>query len=164
MDESYCYLYVPSDVQQYGASGAANINNSPHNYESTKNKGMSFAHLKIKEIRNYMYEIYAEQLFKVIDIEEFVKSEIENKGIVVIDEIDKLVRGQDASASSTKASDEGVQYDLLPLLDGTTVTINNKVKLRTRNILFVAGGAFEKVKPTELAIELQGRLPVNAKM
>lgn len=43
-----------------------------------------------------MYEIYAEQLFKVIDIEEFVKSEIENKGIVVIDEIDKLVRGQDA--------------------------------------------------------------------
>jgi ATP-dependent HslUV protease ATP-binding subunit HslU len=52
----------------------------------------------------------------------------------------------------------------LPLLDGTTITINNKVKLRTRNILFVAGGAFEKVKPTELAIELQGRLPVNAKM
>lgn len=125
---------------------------------------MSFTHLKIKEIRNYMYEIYAEQLFKVIDIEEFVKSEIENKGIVVIDEIDKLVRGQDAQSSSTKASDEGVQYDLLPLLDGTTVTINNKVKLRTRNILFVAAGAFEKVKPTELAIELQGRLPVNAKM
>ena len=93
-----------------------------------------------------------------------MKSEIENKGIVVIDEIDKLVRGQDASSSSTKASDEGVQYDLLPLLDGTTITINNKVKLRTRNILFVAGGAFEKVKPTELAIELQGRLPVNAKM
>ena len=83
---------------------------------------------------------------------------------MVIDEIDKLVRGQDASSSSTKASDEGVQYDLLPLLDGTTITINNKVKLRTRNILFVAGGAFEKVKPTELAIELQGRLPVNAKM
>ena len=52
----------------------------------------------------------------------------------------------------------------MPLLDGTTITINNKVKLRTRNILFVAGGAFEKVKPTELAIELQGRLPVNAKM
>jgi ATP-dependent HslUV protease ATP-binding subunit HslU len=115
---------------------------------------MSFSHLKVKEIRNYMYEMYAEQLFKVIDIEEFVKSEIENKGIVVIDEIDKLVRSQDSTSSSTKASDEGVQYDLLPLLDGTTITVNNKVKVRTRNILFVAAGAFEKVKPTDLAIEL----------
>jgi ATP-dependent HslUV protease ATP-binding subunit HslU len=112
-----------------------------------------------------MYEVYAEELFKIIDVEEFVKSEIENKGIVVIDEIDKLVRAQD-SGSSTKASDEGVQYDLLPILDGTTVSVgtNNKLKLNTRNILFVGAGAFEKAKPTELAIELQGRLPVNAKM
>ena len=100
-----------------------------------------------------MYEIYAEELFKVINIDEFVKSEIENKGIVVIDEIDKLVRAKD-SATSTKASDEGVQYDLLPILDGTTVNINKDVKVNTRNILFVGAGAFEKVKPTELAIEL----------
>jgi len=114
---------------------------------------MSFTHLKVKEIRNYMYEIYAEELFKVIDIEEFVKNEIENKGIVVIDEIDKLVRAGD-SGSSTKASDEGVQYDLLPILDGTTLSINNKIKLNTRNILFVGAGAFEKNKPTDLAIEL----------
>ena len=124
---------------------------------------MTFTHLKIKEIMTYMYEIYADELFKIIDVDEFVKSEIENKGIVVIDEIDKLVRAQD-SGSSTKASDEGVQYDLLPILDGTTVNINQKLKLSTRNILFVGAGAFEKVKPTELAIELQGRLPVNAKM
>lgn len=71
----------------------------------------------------------------------------------MIDEIDKLVRSQDASSSS-KASDEGVQYDMLPLLDGTTVTINSKVKVNTRNILFVGAGAFEKTKPSELAIEL----------
>ena len=124
---------------------------------------MNLSHLKVKEIRNYMYEIYAEELFKIIDVEEFVKSEIENKAIVVIDEIDKLVRAQD-SGSSTKASDEGVQYDLLPILDGTTINVNSKIKLNTRNILFVGAGAFEKVKPTELAIELQGRMPVNAKM
>ena len=110
-----------------------------------------------------MYEIYAEELFKYIDIDEFVKNEIETKGIVVIDEIDKLVRGQ-YSGSSTKAVDEGVQYDLLPILDGTVVPVNTKMKINTRNILFVCAGAFEKVKPTELAIELQGRLPINAKM
>lgn len=125
---------------------------------------MTLSHLKIKDIRRFMYEIYAEELFKAVDIDEYIKTEIETKAIVVIDEIDKLVRHQD-SGSSTKASDEGVQYDLLPILDGTTVSANNnKVKINTRNILFVGAGAFEKVKPTELAIELQGRMPVNAKM
>jgi len=49
-------------------------------------------------------------------------------------------------------------------LDGTTVSVGTKLKLNTRNILFVGAGAFEKAKPTELAIELQGRLPINAKM
>ena len=54
-----------------------------------------------------MYDAYLEDLFGMIDIEQFVKDEIENKGIVVIDEIDKLVRSPDATGS-TKASDEGV--------------------------------------------------------
>ena len=110
-----------------------------------------------------MYNTYLEELFSMIDLENFVKEEIEGKGIVVIDEIDKLVRSPD-STSSTKASDEGVQYDMLPLLDGTTVNVNQKIKVNTRNILFVGAGAFEKTKPTELAIELQGRLPIKAKM
>lgn len=86
------------------------MNQSGHNFNNGRdhNDGkMTFSHLKVKEIQNYMYEVYAEELFKIIDVEEFVKSEIENKGIVVIDEIDKLVRAQD-SGSSTKASDEGV--------------------------------------------------------
>ena len=166
LDETYCFLYVPQDVHTFGAQGAAGLSQSSHNYtdaKDPKSNRMSFSHIKIKEIRTYMYEIYAEELFKIIDIDEFVKSEIQNKGIVVIDEIDKLVRASD-SGSSTKASDEGVQYDLLPLLDGTTVSVNNKLKLNTRNILFVGAGAFEKAKPSELAIELQGRLPVNARM
>jgi ATP-dependent protease HslVU (ClpYQ) ATPase subunit len=110
-----------------------------------------------------MYEVYTDELYAQIELDDFVKSEIESKGIVVIDEIDKLVRTPDSS-STTKASDEGVQYDLLPILDGTMITVNNKTKINTRNILFVGAGAFEKVKPTELAIELQGRMPVQAKM
>jgi ATP-dependent HslUV protease ATP-binding subunit HslU len=96
-------------------------------------------------------------------METFIKDEIESKGIVVIDEIDKIVRSGEQT-SSTKASDEGVQYDLLPLLDGTTVKINSSVKVNTRNILFVGAGAFEKTKPTDLAVELQGRMPIRAKM
>lgn len=120
-----------------------------------------------------MFEVYTDELFGQLDIEDFVRAEVESKAIVVIDEIDKLVRTSD-STSTTKASDEGVQYDLLPILDGTTITVSTskdylsncriEVKINTRNILFVGAGAFEKVKPTELAIELQGRLPIQAKM
>lgn len=61
----------------------------------------------MKDIRKYMYEVYMEELFVIADMENFIKDEIEGKGIVVIDEIDKLVRSPD-STSSTKASDEGV--------------------------------------------------------
>lgn len=110
LDESYCYLFVPHDVSTFGSEAATDINNSAHKFSAhggTGGDAMTFQHLKVKEIVNYMYEIYAEELFKVINIEEFVKSEIENKGIVVIDEIDKLVRSKD-SGTSTKASDEGV--------------------------------------------------------
>ncbi len=121
------------------------------------------ANMKVRELRKHMYDAYLEELMTVIDIDEFVKEEIEGKGIVVIDEIDKLVRSQEQN-SSTKASDEGVQYDLLPVLDGTIVNVNSKTKVDTRNILFVGAGAFEKQKPTDLVIELQGRLPVRAKM
>lgn len=109
--------------------------------------------MKVRELRKHMYDAYLEELMAVIDIDEFVKEEIEGKGIVVIDEIDKLVRSQEQN-SSTKASDEGVQYDLLPVLDGTIVNVNAKTKVDTRNILFVGAGAFEKQKPTDLVIEL----------
>ena len=80
--------------------------------------------------------------------------------------------------ATSKASDEGVQYDLLPILDGTQVTVNasnlhrfwftfyrgSGIKIETRNILFVGAGAFEKSKPSDMAVELQGRLPIQVKM
>jgi len=53
---------------------------------------------------------------------------------------------------------------LLPILDGTVISVNSKTKVDTRNILFVGAGAFEKQKPTDLVIELQGRMPVRARM
>lgn len=118
-----------------------------------KKSSSQIANMKIKELRKHIYDAYMEEIMGVIDMDQFIKEEIEGKGIVVIDEIDKLVRSQEQN-SSTKASDEGVQYDLLPVLDGTTVSVNTKTKVDTRNILFVGAGAFEKQKPTDLVIEL----------
>lgn len=147
LDEYNCFIYVPRITDPTVAAKAP------------ADSLAQFSYIKVKDIRRYMYEVYSDELHGQIDIDEFVRTEIESKGIVVIDEIDKLVRTPD-SASTTKASDEGVQYDLLPILDGTMISVNNKLKINTRNILFVGAGAFEKVKPTELAIELQGRMPI----
>ena len=141
LEEYSCFLYLPG-----GKKFASQITN-----------------MKVKDLRKHMYDAYMEELMSMIDLDQFIKDEIEGKGIVVIDEIDKLVRSQEQSGS-TKASDEGVQYDLLPILDGTIVNVNSKTKVDTRNILFVGAGAFEKQKPTDLVIELQGRMPVRARM
>lgn len=53
---------------------------------------------------------------------------------------------------------------MLPVLDGTSVSVTQKLRVETRNMLFVGAGAFEKSKPTDLAVELQGRLPIRTKM
>lgn len=119
--------------------------------------------MKVKELKARLYEIYSENVMKHLDVEEVIKDLIEAKGMVVIDEIDKLVR-QPNMQSSSKASDEGVQYDLLPLLDGTSISVGKNSLIDTRNILFVGAGAFEKVKPTDLILELQGRMPIRTEM
>ncbi|CDW88847.1 heat shock protein atpase subunit [Stylonychia lemnae] len=141
LDNYQCFILVPGD----------------------KNNIQQFTFIKVQDIRKYMYEVYTDELFQLIDLDQYIRTEIEQKGIVFIDELDKLVKSvslnlagqfkiQPESSATTKASDEGVQYDLLPILDGTTVQVNPRA------------GAFEKVKPTDLAIELQGRMPIKAKM
>ena len=70
LDNYNCFVYIPPDKK----------------YEQET------SYLKIKDIRNYMYEVYTDELFRIIDMEDYIKKEIESKGIVVIDEIDKLVR------------------------------------------------------------------------
>lgn len=72
-----------------------------------KTNKQTFSFIKVKDIRRYMYEVFTDELFQQVDLDLFIKNDIEHKAIVVIDEIDKLVRAADSS-STTKASDEGV--------------------------------------------------------
>jgi hypothetical protein len=78
LDEYNCFLYIPQMP-----------NSAPSDVKRTQ---QHFSYIKIKDIRKYMFEVFTDELFGMLDIEEFVKNEIESKGIVVIDEIDKLVR------------------------------------------------------------------------
>ena len=87
----------------------------------------------------------------------------ENNGIVFIDEIDKICRSSDSGMRGGDVSREGVQRDLLPLIEGTTV--NTKYGLvKTDHVLFIASGAFHLSKPSDLLPELQGRLPIRVEL
>jgi len=106
-----------------------------------------------------------EEAQKLIDMDRVVKEAIdraENAGIIFIDEIDK-VAGREAGGHGPDVSREGVQRDLLPIVEGSTV--NTKYGLvNTEHILFIASGAFHVAKPADLIPELQGRFPIRVEL
>lgn len=111
------------------------------------------------------YEILiAEESDKLLDNDSIIKTAIEtveNDGIVFIDEIDKITGKDDRRGGDV--SREGVQRDLLPLIEGTTVTTKYGM-IRTDHILFICSGAFHLAKPSDLLPELQGRLPIRVEL
>ena len=112
--------------------------------------------LSVKESHEILLD---EESEKLIDNDNLIKravSNVENDGIVFIDEIDKICGKH--SGTSGEVSREGVQRDLLPLIEGSTVTTKYG-SIKTDHILFIASGAFHVAKPSDLLPELQGRLP-----
>ena len=95
-------------------------------------------------------------------IAEAIKS-VENDGIVFLDEIDKICSRSEAGRAGADVSREGVQRDLLPLIEGTTVSTKHG-PVKTDHILFIASGAFHVSKPSDLLPELQGRLPIRVEL
>ena len=88
---------------------------------------------------------------------------VENDGIVFLDEIDKICSRSDGARGGADVSREGVQRDLLPLIEGTTVTTKYG-PVKTDHVLFIASGAFHVSKPSDLLPELQGRLPIRVEL
>jgi ATP-dependent HslUV protease ATP-binding subunit HslU len=111
------------------------------------------------------YEVLvAEESDKLLDEEKMVDAAldlVEQNGIVFIDEIDKIAARQDLKGGDV--SREGVQRDLLPLIEGTTVNTKHG-SVKTDHILFIASGAFHYAKPSDLLAELQGRLPIRVEL
>ncbi|MBT4932031.1 MAG: ATP-dependent protease ATPase subunit HslU [Rhodospirillaceae bacterium] len=111
------------------------------------------------------YEVLvAEEGDKLLDEDKIIKealSNVENNGIVFLDEIDKITARSDRAGADV--SREGVQRDLLPLIEGTTVSTKHGT-IQTDHILFIASGAFHIAKPSDLLPELQGRLPTRVEL
>jgi len=107
-----------------------------------------------------------EESEKMIDEDKIIKNalkSVENDGIVFIDEIDKICARNGMKGSGTDVSREGVQRDLLPLVEGTTISTKYGL-VKTDHILFVASGAFHAAKPSDLLPELQGRFPIRVQL
>lgn len=127
-------------------------------------KAVSYKKRKMTVTQSYDVLI-AEESDKLIDDDEVVKKAIEaveNNGIVFIDEFDKIC-GRSDERRGPDVSREGVQRDLLPLIEGTTVTTKRGM-VKTDHILFIASGAFHLSKPSDLLPELQGRLPIRVEL
>ncbi|HPA99779.1 MAG TPA: ATP-dependent protease ATPase subunit HslU [Candidatus Marinimicrobia bacterium] len=107
-----------------------------------------------------------EEAQKLIDMETVVREavqRVEETGIVFIDEIDKIASSGDQRGYGPDVSREGVQRDILPIVEGSNVQTKYGV-VRTDHILFIAAGAFHATKPSDLIPELQGRFPIRVEM
>lgn len=117
--------------------------------------------VKIKEALKLLAEEEAHKMLNNDEIKQIAIKNVEQNGIVFLDEIDKVVRkGQSGGADVSR---EGVQRDLLPLIEGTSVTTKHGI-IKTDHILFIASGAFHLAKPSDLIPELQGRLPIRVEL
>ncbi len=117
--------------------------------------------LKIKDAMKQLTEEEAAKLVNQDDLKESAIELVEQHGIVFLDEIDKICKRGDTSGPDV--SREGVQRDLLPLVEGCTVNTKHGM-VKTDHILFIASGAFQMAKPSDLIPELQGRLPIRVEL
>jgi ATP-dependent HslUV protease ATP-binding subunit HslU len=116
-------------------------------------------------VRDALAPLVTEESDKLLDQESLTKEALllaENEGIVFLDEIDKVAARQDRGGGAD-VSREGVQRDLLPLIEGTTVSTKYG-PVKTDHVLFIASGAFHVAKPSDLLPELQGRLPIRVEL
>lgn len=119
--------------------------------------------LSIAEARKVLLE---EEMSKLIDFDEVKEEAIwlaENNGIIFIDEIDKIASKSGKNGGGPDVSREGVQRDLLPIVEGSSVTTKYGV-IQTDHVLFIAAGAFHVSKPSDLIPELQGRFPIRVEL
>jgi ATP-dependent HslUV protease ATP-binding subunit HslU len=115
----------------------------------------------IREARQVIFDQECEKLIDREKVKDMAISRTQNTGIVFVDEMDKLCGPRQSAGPDV--SRQGVQRDLLPIIEGSTVNTRHG-PVRTDHILFIAAGAFHNAKPSDLMPELQGRLPIRVEL
>jgi ATP-dependent HslUV protease ATP-binding subunit HslU len=149
-------------VEIMAPPGMEDMTHQLQNMFQSLNTGRTKARkLKIKEALKLLQEEEAAKLINEEEIKQSALQAVEQNGIVFLDEIDKICKRSDVSGG--EVSREGVQRDLLPLVEGSTVSTKYGM-IKTDHILFIASGAFHLTKPSDLIPELQGRFPIRVEL
>lgn len=118
--------------------------------------------MRVVDALEYLTQVEAEKLIDMDEVLRIAIHRVEQTGIVFLDEIDKIAVGRE-SRHGADVSREGVQRDILPIVEGSTVTTKHGL-VKTDHILFIAAGAFHASKPSDLIPELQGRFPIRVEL
>ncbi len=118
--------------------------------------------MRVDEALEYLIQEEEERLVDMDAVARAALDRVESSGIIFLDELDKIA-GRESSGSGPDVSREGVQRDLLPIVEGTTVNTRYGM-VRTDHVLFIAAGAFHVSKPSDLIPELQGRFPIRVEL
>ncbi|WIX31955.1 MULTISPECIES: ATP-dependent protease ATPase subunit HslU [unclassified Salinicola] len=161
------------DIEVTPASQGIDIMTPPGMEEMTNQLQSLFANMgkqktesrrvTVKEAWKLLQDEEAAKLVNEEEIKQRALEAVEQNGIVFLDEIDKVAKRGESGGSGGDVSREGVQRDLLPLIEGSTVSTKHGM-VRTDHILFIASGAFHLSKPSDLIPELQGRLPIRVEL
>lgn len=153
---------APANVEILGAPGMEEMTQQLQGlFEGLGSNRKEKRKVTIKKALKALTDEEAQRLINDEDIKTKAVEAVEQNGIVFIDEIDKVAKRQEASGGDV--SREGVQRDLLPLIEGSTISTKYGM-IKTDHILFIASGAFHLSKPSDLIPELQGRLPIRVEL
>ncbi len=151
-------------VEVFSASGMEDMQNSLQDaFSKFFPKKKQPKKMKVPEALEFLKKEEAERLVDTESVTEKAIRRTEQSGIIFLDEIDKIASRGGSSSGSPEVSREGVQRDLLPIVEGTTVTTKYG-PVKTDHILFIASGAFHVCKPSDLVPELQGRFPIRVNL
>ncbi|MDR2550842.1 MAG: ATP-dependent protease ATPase subunit HslU [Desulfobulbus sp.] len=151
-------------VEVFSASGMEDMQNSLQEaFSKFFPKKKQPKKMKVPEALEFLKKEEAERLVDTASIAEKAIRRTEQSGIIFLDEIDKIASRGGTSSGSPEVSREGVQRDLLPIVEGTTVSTKYG-PVKTDHILFIASGAFHVCKPSDLVPELQGRFPIRVNL
>jgi len=152
-----------ASMEIFGPQGMEELTNQLQGMMKSMGTGKTQSRkMPIKEALKVLTEEEAGKLVNEEDIKHNAIQRLENHGIVFIDEIDKIV-GRSEGGKSPDVSREGVQRDLLPLVEGSTISTKHGM-VKTDHILFIGSGAFQLAKPSDLIPELQGRMPIRVEL
>ncbi|ADW18552.1 heat shock protein HslVU, ATPase subunit HslU [Desulfobulbus propionicus DSM 2032] len=151
-------------VEVFSASGMEEMQNSLQEaFSKFFPKKKQAKKMKVPQALEFLKREEAERLVDTESVTEKAIRRTEQSGIIFLDEIDKIASRGGTGSGSPDVSREGVQRDLLPIVEGTTVTTKYG-PVKTDHILFIASGAFHLCKPSDLAPELQGRFPIRVNL